>query len=454
VTGGTINGTGSLLMRAEKVGSETLLAQIVRMVREAQRSRAPIQKLADQVASWFVPAVVGVAVITFVVWAIFGPDPAMAYALVNAVAVLIIACPCALGLATPMSIMVGTGRGATAGVLVRNAEVLETLEKVDTLVLDKTGTLTEGKPRVVELVPVSGVSEAVLLALAASVEQGSEHPLADAIISGAREKGIAPSRAEDFRSITGQGVIARVGSEQIALGNARLLRSQGADPAALDRRAEELRAEGATVVFVARGAALAGLIAVSDPLKPGAPEAVAALQAEGLRVVMLTGDHRITAEAVARRVGVHEIEAEVSPERKKDVVRELQAQGRKVAMAGDGVNDAPALAAADVGIAMGSGTDVAMESAGVTLIGGDLWGIARARRLSRATMRNIRQNLFFAFIYNSIGVPIAAGALFPFFGLLLSPMIASAAMSLSSVSVVANALRLRKTPLGARGERP
>ena len=444
VIGGTVNGTGGLVIRAERVGSETLLAQIVHMVGEAQRSRAPIQRLADLVSAWFVPAVVLVAVATFVVWAISGPEPRLAYGLVNAVAVLIIACPCALGLATPMSIMMGTGRGATAGVLIRNAEALQILEKVDTLVVDKTGTLTEGRPRLRAVVPVAGVDEGEVLRLAASVEMGSEHPLATAIIAGAEERGIKPTRGEDFRSVTGKGVVARAAGAAVALGNATLMRELGIDIAAIVDQAEALRSDGQTVMFVARGDRLIGLVGVADPIKESAPEALEELRQAGLTIVMLTGDSRRTAEAVAARVHITHIEAEVLPERKIEVVRELRSKGHRVAMAGDGVNDAPALAAADVGIAMGTGTDVAMQSAGVTLVKGDLRGIVRARRLSEATMRNIRQNLFFAFEYNALGVPIAAGVLYPWTGLLLSPIIASAAMTFSSVSVIANALRLRR----------
>jgi Cu+-exporting ATPase len=447
VTGGTVNGTGSLLVRAERVGEETLLAQIVRMVAAAQRSRAPIQRLADLVSSWFVPAVILVAAATAFVWGFFGPEPRAVYALVNAVAVLIIACPCALGLATPMSIMVGTGAGARHGVLVKNAEALEVLEKVDTLVVDKTGTLTEGRPRLVTVEPV-GLDEATLLSLAAALERRSEHPLAAAIVRGAEERGLAlDAEVADFRSITGQGVTGRVGGRAVALGNRALLGD--AWDATLAARAEALRADGQTVLLAAIDGRAAGLLGVADPIKASAPEALRELRAAGLRVVMVTGDHRATAEAVARRLGdlVDEVRAGVLPDEKGEVVARLAAQGAVVAMAGDGVNDAPALARAHVGIAMGTGTDVAMESAGVTLVHGDLRGIVRARRLSRAVMRNIRQNLFFAFVYNVLGVPIAAGVLFPFFGVLLSPMIASAAMSLSSVSVIANALRLRNARL-------
>ena len=447
VTGATVNGTGGFIMEAQRVGANSLLAQIVRMVSEAQRSRAPIQRLADVVAGYFVPVVVLAAAVTFAIWAIFGPDPAMAYAIINAVAVLIIACPCALGLATPMSIMVGTGRGATVGVLIKNAEALEILEKVDTLVVDKTGTLTEGKPRLSRVVPAAGVDEEELLRLAASLERGSEHPLAAAIVAGAQERNLALEAARDFESVTGKGVIGGVGGRRVALGNRKLLEQLDVDPAGLDARAEDLRREGETVMFVVLDDRAAGLIGVADPIKVSTPEAIRLLQADGVKIVMLTGDNRTTAEAVGRRLGLDGIEAEVLPEQKGEVVKRLQAEGRIVAMAGDGINDAPALALAQVGIAMGTGTDVAMESAGVTLVKGDLRGIARARRLSRATMRNIRQNLFWAFIYNSLGVPIAAGVLYPIFGLLLSPMLAAAAMSFSSVSVIGNALRLRKLAL-------
>ncbi|MFB3154301.1 MAG: copper-translocating P-type ATPase, partial [Candidatus Acidiferrales bacterium] len=447
VTGGTVNGTGSFVMRAERVGSETLLAHIVRLVSEAQRSRAPIQRLADVVASYFVPAVVLVAVITFIVWALVGPEPRLAYALVSAVAVLIIACPCALGLATPMSIMVGTGRGATAGVLIKNAEALEVLEKVDTLVVDKTGTLTEGKPKLTTVVALQGRSEQELLRLAASLERASEHPLASAIVAGAREKDLELADVKDFRSLTGKGVTGTVDGHAVALGNLKLLEELVIDPGALAGQAEGLRRDGQTVLFVAVNGRPAGLLGVADPIKQSTPEAIRMLHRDGVRIVMLTGDSRTTAEAVARKLGLDHVEAEVLPEQKSEVVKRLQAQGRVVAMAGDGINDAPALAQAQVGIAMGTGTDVAMETAGVTLVKGDLRGIARARRLSRGTMRNIRQNLFFAFIYNSLGVPLAAGVLYPVFGLLLSPIIASAAMTFSSVSVISNALRLRKLPL-------
>jgi P-type Cu+ transporter len=447
VVGGTVNGTGSLVMRAERVGSETMLAQIVRMVGEAQRTRAPIQRLADLVSGYFVPAVLAVAVLTFVAWSAFGPEPRMAHALVNAVAVLIIACPCALGLATPMSIMVATGRGAMAGVLIKNAEALEVLEKVDTLVVDKTGTLTEGRPRVVSVVPRPGRDEAELVRLAAGLERGSEHPLAAAVAKLADDRGLAPARAESFESLTGRGVRGTVEGRAVAIGNLKLLEELGVDAGDLPARAEELRSDGQTVVFVAIDGKAAGLLGIADPIKESAAEAIQQLHAEGLRLVMLTGDSRTTAEAVARKLGLDDVRAEVLPEAKGEAVEQLQAGKHAVAMAGDGINDAPALARADVGIAMGTGTDVAMESAGVTLVKGDLRGIVRARKLSRATMRNIRQNLAFAFLYNVLGVPVAAGVLYPFFGLLLSPMLASAAMTLSSVSVIANALRLRKLPL-------
>jgi Cu+-exporting ATPase len=446
VTAGAVNGTGTFVMVAERVGSETLLAQIVRMVGEAQRSRAPIQRLADVMSGYFVPAVVASAVITFVVWGLVGPEPRMAYALVNAVAVLIIACPCALGLATPMSIMVGTGRGATAGVLIKNAEALETLERVDTLVVDKTGTLTEGEPRVVSTVVFGERSEADLLALAASLERGSEHPLATAIVAAAQARGIGLTAAAEFHSITGKGVFGTIDGHNVALGNEALLAEL--DIVWADRQAlEDLRRAGQTVVVVAIDRQVAGLLGVADPVKPSTPEAIELLHRDGVRIVMLTGDNRTSAEAVARELGIDAFEAQVLPAQKGEVVKRLQSQGRVVAMAGDGVNDAPALVLADVGIAMGTGTDVAMESAGVTLVKGDLRGIAKARRLSRATMRNIRENLFFAFVYNTLGIPLAAGVLFPVWGLLLNPMIASAAMSFSSVSVIANALRLRRTAL-------
>ena len=442
-----MNGTGSLVMRAERVGSETLLAQIVRMVSEAQRSRAPIQKLADVVAGYFVPIVVGISALTFVIWALWGPNPRMAHAIVNAVAVLIIACPCALGLATPMSIMVATGKGATLGVLFKNAEAIELMRKVDTLVVDKTGTLTEGKPKLVSVEPVDGFDADRLLRLAATLERGSEHPLAAAIVKGAEERGAKLSTTEAFESLTGRGVRGRVENSSVALGNAKLLEELGVDPGALAAKAEAMRGDGQTVMFVVVENKIAGLLAVADPIKETTPEAIRQLHADGIRIVMLTGDSRTTAEAVARKLQIDEVVAEVLPQGKAGVVKRLQGEGRFVAMAGDGINDAPALAQAQVGIAMGTGTDVAMESAGVTLIKGDLRGIVRARALSRATMSNIKQNLFFAFVYNSLGVPIAAGILYPFFGLLLSPMIAAAAMSFSSVSVITNALRLRRVYL-------
>jgi P-type Cu+ transporter len=447
VTGGTVNGTGSLVMQAERVGSDTLLSQIVRLVGEAQRSRAPIQRLADKVSGYFVPAVIAVALLTAIIWGIYGPEPRLAHALVNAVAVLIIACPCALGLATPMSIMVGTGRGAQAGVLVRNAEALEVLEKVDTLVVDKTGTLTEGKPKLVTVRAVSGEDETELLRFAASLEQASEHPLASAIVAGVNERGITLAKTENFRSVTGKGVAASVDGRDVAIGNAKFMEELGHARSVLTEDADALRREGQTVMFVAIDGTLSGILGVADPIKETTPDAIRALHREGIRVVMLTGDNRTTAEAVARRLGIDEVEADVLPEQKASVVKRFQASGHNVAMAGDGVNDAPGLAQADVGIAMGTGTDVAMESAGVTLVRGDLRGIVRARKLSRATMTNIRQNLFFAFVYNALGVPLAAGILYPVFGLLLSPMLASAAMTFSSVSVIANALRLRKADL-------
>jgi len=443
VVGATVNGTGSFVLKADRVGAESLLARIVQMVSEAQRSRAPIQKLADQVAGWFVPAVVSIAVATAIVWGLFGPEPRMANALVNAVAVLIIACPCALGLATPMSIRVATGKGATAGVLFRNAEAIEILRKVDTLVIDKTGTLTEGRPKLVTVEPAEGWDGKGLLRLAASLERGSEHPLAAAIVAGARERGVEPAATESFESVTGKGVIGRVDGRSIGLGNLKLLEDLGISPGELAGKAEALRKEGQTVMFVAADGKAAGLLGVADPVKGTTPEAIRQLHEEGIRIVMLTGDSRTTAEAVAGKLGIDEVTAEVLPDQKAAVVKRLQGEGRIVAMAGDGINDAPALAQAQVGIAMGTGTDVAMESAGVTLVKGDLRGIVRARRLSRATMRNIRQNLFFAFGYNALGIPVAAGVLYPFFGILLSPVIAAAAMSLSSVSVIGNALRLR-----------
>ena len=447
VTGGTINTTGTLLIRAERVGSDTLLAQIVRMVGEAQRSRAPIQRLADHIAAYFVPAVVGVAILAFIAWSVWGPEPRLAHALVSAVAVLIVACPCALGLATPMAIMVGTGRGATGGVLLKNAEALERLERVDTLVVDKTGTLTEGKPKLVSVIPLGGRSEADALRLAAALERSSEHPLAAAILSGARERAIEIPVATDFRAVPGKGLVARVGSVSAALGNLAMMEEAGVKTDVARSRADELRREGQTVMFLARDGELAALLGVADPIKATTSEAIAALHAEGLRIVMLTGDNRVTAEAVAKQLEIDEIRADVLPAEKRAVVRELQRAGRIVAMAGDGVNDAPALAEAAVGIAMGTGTDVAIESAGITLVKGDLQGIVRARRLSRATMRNIRQNLFLAFVYNAVGVPVAAGLLYPFTGTLISPIWASAAMTFSSVSVIGNALRLRRTQL-------
>jgi Cu+-exporting ATPase len=445
--GATMNGTGSLVMRAEKVGSDTLLAQIVRMVSEAQRSRAPIQKLADVVAGYFVPAVVLAAALAFIVWALFGPEPRLAHAVINAVAVLIIACPCALGLATPMSIMVGTGKGATLGVLIKNAEALEVLEKVDTLVVDKTGTLTEGRPKLVRIQAGQDFDEGEVLRLAASLERASEHPLAEAVVGGAGELGIKLASTDDFESITGYGVAGNIGGRPVALGNLKLMEKLLVDTGSWPTEAESGRRQGHTVMYVAVEGRIAGLISVADPIKASTPEAIADLHRERLQIVMLTGDSGITAQAVADKLGIDRIEAEVLPDQKAEIVRRLQAEGRIVAMAGDGINDAPALAQSNVGIAMGTGTDVAIESAGVTLVKGDLRGIVRARRLSRATMRNIRQNLFFAFVYNSLGVPVAAGVLYPFFGLLLSPMIAAAAMSFSSVSVIGNALRLRRVPI-------
>jgi P-type Cu+ transporter len=443
VTGGTINGSGSFVMRAERVGSDTMLAQIVQMVAQAQRSRAPIQGLADKVAGWFVPAVILVAVLAFTIWALVGPGPAMAYALIVAVSVLIIACPCALGLATPMSIMVGIGRGAELGVLIKNAEALERLTDVDTLVVDKTGTLTEGRPKVTAVLPSGGTDEDELLRLAASLERGSEHPLAEAIVAAAQERRLELTEAVDFEAMTGKGVRGRVDGKAVALGNARLLDTLGISAGDAAKEADGRRSEGETVMFVVVDGEIPGLIGIADPIKETTPAALRALHAEGVRIVMLTGDNRRTAEAVARKVGIDQVEADVLPEQKHEVIERLRSEGRVVAMAGDGVNDAPALAAADVGIAMGTGADVAVESAGVTLIRGDLQGIARARRLSGATMRNIKQNLFFAFAYNALGVPIAAGVLYPVIGMLLSPIIAAAAMSLSSVSVIGNALRLR-----------
>ena len=447
VTGGTLNTTGTLVITATRVGDDTVLAQIVRMVSEAQRSRAPIQRLADMVAAWFVPAVVVIAVLTFIVWAVFGPDPALVFALVNAVAVLIIACPCALGLATPMSIMVGTGKGAQSGILIRNAEALETLEKVDTVVVDKTGTLTEGKPKLVTVEPADGWDEAGLLALVAAVEAASEHPLAAAIVQGAKDRGVSVAAVKDFESVTGEGAQGSVDGKSVAIGNAKMMRRTGGFDDARAKAAQTHRNEGQTVMFVAVNGKAAGLIGVADPIKATTQGAITALHKQGLKVVMLTGDSAATAGAVARQVGIDDVRADVSPEDKHRIIKELQADGAVVAMAGDGINDAPALAQADVGIAMGTGTDVAMESASVTLVKGDMAGIAKAITLSHATMRNIRQNLFFAFIYNTLGIPLAAGVLYPVFGLLLSPMIAAAAMSLSSVSVIANALRLRALKL-------
>ena len=443
VIGGTINQTGSFIMMAEKIGQDTVLSRIVHMVAEAQRSRAPIQKLADLVAGWFVPAVILIAAISFAAWSVYGPTPAMGYGLIAAVSVLIIACPCALGLATPMSIMVGVGRGAQSGVLIKNAEALERIEKVDTLVIDKTGTLTEGKPAVVKIVPAGGFSESEILGLAASLEQGSEHPLAHAIAAAAQKEKLALEKTEDFDSPTGKGVTGKIGGRAAALGNIKLMEDLGIDISSLAEDADRLRHDGATVIFMAVDGKPAGLLAIADPVKQTTPQALKDLKNLGIRIVMLTGDNKTTALAVARRLGIDEVEAEILPEDKGRIVKKLRDEGRVVAMAGDGTNDAPALAAADVGIAMGTGTDVAMESAGVTLLKGDLNGIVKARRLSRATMKNIRQNLFFAFIYNAAGVPVAAGVLYPVFGLLLSPIIAAAAMSLSSVSVVMNALRLR-----------
>ena len=445
--GGTVNGTGALVMRAEKIGAETVLARIVAMVAEAQRSRAPIQRLADTVSGYFVPTVVAAALIAFATWAVWGPAPALANGLLAAVAVLIIACPCALGLATPMSIQVGVGKGATVGVLIRSAESLERMEKVDTLVADKTGTLTRGKPQVTRIVPGGGIVEDELLRLAASLERSSEHPLAAAIVAAARERALVLEDPQDFASVTGQGVRGRIGGRDVALGNLRLMQGGGVDIGPLGAEADTLRATGATALFVAVDGKPGGVIAIADPIKETTPSALEALRADGVRIVMLTGDNRKTAEAVASQLKISEVEADVLPDQKHAVVRRLRQQGRVVAMAGDGVNDAPALAEADIGVAMGTGTEVAMQSAGVTLVKGDLKGIERARHLSRATMRNIRQNLFFAFIYNAIGVPVAAGVLYPAFGIRLSPVIAAAAMALSSVSVVVNALRLRRVQL-------
>lgn len=447
VVGGTLNGQGSFVMRTDRVGQDTVLAQIVRMVADAQRSRAPIQRLADQVAGWFVPAVVVISLLAFAAWSVWGPEPRLAFALVAAVTVLIIACPCALGLATPMSIMVGVGRGAQAGVLIKNADALERMERIDTLVVDKTGTLTQGRPEVVGIVPADGVAADEVLRLAAGLERPSQHPLAEAVVRAAETRGIAVPAVEDFDAPSGRGVTGMVEARRVVVGNARLMKETKVDTGALSAEAERLRGDGATVFFVAVDGRAFGIVAVADPVKETTAAALAGLAKEGVRVVMLTGDNRTTAEAVARKLGITEVEAEVLPEHKQRIVEKLKTEGRHVAMAGDGVNDAPALAAAEVGIAMGSGTAVAIESAGVTLLGGDLMGIVRARRLSRAVMGNIRQNLFFAFAYNAAGVPIAAGVLYPFFGILLSPVIAAAAMSLSSVSVVGNALRLRTTRL-------
>jgi Cu+-exporting ATPase len=449
VVGGSINGTGAFVMRAEKVGRDTLLAQIVTLVTAAQRSQAPIQRLADQVAGWFVPAVIVVAVAAFIAWLAWGPAPALSHALAAAVTVLIIACPCALGLATPMSIMVAVGRGAQAGILVKSAAALERLEKVDTLVVDKTGTLTEGRPRVTGLYPSPGVDQEVLLSVAQGLEQNSEHPLAQAIRSFSSEHPLTPAVITDFASITGEGVRGVLNGEAVALGNKKLMEGAGIDLSQVAAEADRLRDDGATVVFISRASTLLGLIAVADPVKASTPTALRALRASGLKIVMVTGDNRHTAEAIARELGIKDIEAEVLPAQKGDSVKRLQATGKVVAMAGDGVNDAPALASADVGIAMGTGTDVAIESAGITLVKGDLTGIARARELSHAAMRNIRQNLFLAFVYNAVGIPLAAGVLYPKFGLLLSPMVAAAAMSLSSVSVIGNALRLRALNISA-----
>jgi Cu+-exporting ATPase len=447
LTGATVNGTGALLMRAARVGRDTMLSQIVRMVAAAQRSRAPIQKLADEVSAWFVPSVVAVSLIAFVVWSLFGPPPPLSHAIVNAIAVLIIACPCALGLATPMSIMVGTGRGASAGVLIKNAEALELMEKIDTLVVDKTGTLTVGKPRLIAVKPIGGFDETEVLALAAALEKGSEHPLAAAVIEGAEDRKIAIPHTSDFQSHTGKGVTGTVDGRRVALGNAALLGEFGVDASSLDQQADEHRSRAEGVMFVAIDGKAAGLLVVADPVKDSAAEAIAELHRDGIRIVMLTGDNRRTAEAVARQVGIDEVIAGVLPDHKQAKVEELKSAGKHVAMAGDGINDAPALAAADVGIAMGTGTDVAMESAAITLVKGDLRGIVRARHLSRAVMRNLRQNLFFAFVFNAAGVPIAAGVLYPWFNILLSPIIAGAAMSLSSVTVIGNSLRLRGVKL-------
>jgi Cu+-exporting ATPase len=445
--GGTVNGTGALVMQAEKIGADTVLSRIVAMVADSQRSRAPIQRVADAVAGYFVPVVIAVAIVAFVAWAVWGPAPALAYGLIAAVSVVIIACPCALGLATPMSIMVGVGKGAGAGVLIKSAEALERMEKVDTLVVDKTGTLTEGKPKVIAVVPGEGLTEDDVLRLAASLEKSSEHPLAAAIVDAAKAKGIDAEEPTDFASVTGKGVTGKVGGKSVALGNAQLMADQGIEPGALAEKADELRKQGATALFVGVDGKPGGVIAIADPIKGTTREALDTLRADGIHIVMLTGDNRTTAEAVAGQLGIDDVKADVLPEDKNRIVRELRAAGKIVAMAGDGVNDAPALAEADVGIAMGTGTEVAIQSAGVTLVKGDLAGIARARALSRATMANIRQNLVFAFAYNAIGIPVAAGLLYPNFGILLSPMVAALAMSLSSVSVIGNALRLRATKL-------
>jgi len=447
VTGATINGTGSFVMEARRVGADTMLAQIVEMVANAQRSRAPIQKWADMVAGRFVPAVIAIAILSFIAWAIWGPAPALSYALVSAVAVLIIACPCALGLATPMSIMTATGRGAQAGVLIKNAEALERFAKVDTLIVDKTGTLTVGKPKLVAVLPQPGHAESEVLRLAASLERGSEHPLAEAIVSGAEERGVEMAKAEDFEAVTGKGVKGSVDGRPVALGNAKLVADLGLEVGELGAAADKRRDAGETVMFVILDGKVAGMVSVADPVKETTPDALRELHAQAFRIVMVTGDNARTAKAVAGRLGIDEIRADVLPEDKARIIKDLQAEGRKVAMAGDGVNDAPALAQADVGIAMGTGADVAIESAGFTLVKGDLNGIVRARRLSRATMRNIKQNLFFALVYNAAGVPVAAGVLYPFLGILISPIFAAAAMSLSSVSVVANALRLRRVKI-------
>jgi Cu+-exporting ATPase len=447
VIGGTINQSGALVIEAKKIGSDTVLSQIVQLVADAQRSRAPIQRVADQVAGWFVPAVIAVALLAFAAWFVWGPSPQFSYGLVAAVAVLIIACPCALGLATPMSIMVGVGRGAQSGVLIKNAEALEYMEKIDTLVIDKTGTLTQGRPAVTNIITAKNFAEADVLQLAASVERASEHPLAAAIVRAAEDRKIALAPVSGFDSPAGKGAVGEAEGKSIALGNAKFLSELGIDVTELTKKADEVRKEGATAIFMAVDGQLAGTLAIADPIKASTAGAIKALQAEGIRIVMLTGDNRTTADAVARRLGIADVEAEVLPDQKSAIVRRYKAAGKAVAMAGDGVNDAPALAAADVGIAMGTGTDVAMESAGVTLLKGDLTGIVKARRLSQAVMGNIRQNLFFAFIYNALGVPVAAGVLYPFFGILLSPIIAAAAMALSSVSVVGNALRLRQLRL-------